>query len=149
MPISSCTGAAWRDGVFGTEFVETLGALTGADVAASDDLTGSAFLGGDWDLEVVTGEINTAKLFSASSAVDFPHVLANIIKVQKGLWDTPTDGDDEYVFHPNWGTITINKRVSVPNPYNLDPPPMAKNGGKDTLDFNLITASPENCYRQW
>ena len=35
----------------GRNFVSTLGNFTGADVAASDDLTGSALLGGDWDLE--------------------------------------------------------------------------------------------------
>ena len=34
--------------------------LTGADVAASDDLTGSAWLGGDWDLEYVSGEIEAS-----------------------------------------------------------------------------------------
>ncbi|MDX1267641.1 MAG: DUF4347 domain-containing protein, partial [Oceanisphaera sp.] len=36
----------------GLAFVERLAELTGADVAASDDLTGAAALGGDWDLEV-------------------------------------------------------------------------------------------------
>jgi len=37
-------------------FIERLSELTGADVAASNDLTGA---GGDWDLEVVTGSIET------------------------------------------------------------------------------------------
>ena len=36
----------------GRAFVDALATLTGADVAASDDLTGSAALGGDWVLEV-------------------------------------------------------------------------------------------------
>ena len=35
-------------------------ALTGADVAASDDLTGSAARGGDWLLEQHTGQIEAA-----------------------------------------------------------------------------------------
>ena len=34
--------------------------LTGADVAASTDLTGAAELGGNWTLEYATGEIGTA-----------------------------------------------------------------------------------------
>ncbi len=36
----------------GQSLIDTLGALTGADVAASDDLTGHARLGGDWTLPV-------------------------------------------------------------------------------------------------
>jgi hypothetical protein len=41
-------------GAEGASFVDTLAAATGADVAASTDLTG---LGGDWDLEYSTGPI--------------------------------------------------------------------------------------------
>jgi Domain of unknown function (DUF4347) len=44
----------------GQGFVNLLAQATGADVAASDDLTGSAALGGDWDLEYATGAIETA-----------------------------------------------------------------------------------------
>ncbi|MBD1913643.1 MULTISPECIES: DUF4347 domain-containing protein [unclassified Leptolyngbya] len=40
----------------GNAFIQRLSELTGADVAASNDLTGA---GGDWDLEVVTGKIET------------------------------------------------------------------------------------------
>jgi hypothetical protein len=46
----------------GQGFVQQLAALTGADVAASDDLTGSAALGGDWVLEYQTGAIEAAAL---------------------------------------------------------------------------------------
>lgn len=40
----------------GLEFVNRLAAMTGADVAASDDLTG---LGSNWNLEVATGKVET------------------------------------------------------------------------------------------
>lgn len=43
----------------GVQFVKEIAALTGADVAASDDLTGNRALGGDWDLEVFTGSIES------------------------------------------------------------------------------------------
>jgi N-acetylneuraminic acid mutarotase len=46
-------------GEFGAAFIEEIGALTGADIAASIDLTGSSALGGDWDLEFKTGNIET------------------------------------------------------------------------------------------
>ena len=41
----------------GLALIGRIADLTGADVAASTDLTGSARLGGDWDLEVATGVI--------------------------------------------------------------------------------------------
>ena len=48
----------------GQEFVEALSVLTGADVAASDDDTGHATLGGDWHLEYSTGAIEADLAFS-------------------------------------------------------------------------------------
>jgi Domain of unknown function (DUF4347)/Beta-propeller repeat len=50
----------------GQAFVHLLAQATGADVAASDDLTGNAALGGDWDLEVTTGAINFPLVFAAA-----------------------------------------------------------------------------------
>src|SRR6266511_4883597 len=38
-------------GTTGQQFIDALARLTGADVAASTDLTGAAALGGDWTLE--------------------------------------------------------------------------------------------------
>ena len=49
-----CSVASTADG---RNFVNTLGALTGADVAASTDTTGSATLGGNLVLEYATGAI--------------------------------------------------------------------------------------------
>ncbi|NJK63355.1 MAG: DUF4347 domain-containing protein, partial [Synechococcaceae cyanobacterium SM2_3_1] len=51
-----CNIAAGEDG---KAFIQQLAHLTEADVAASDDLTGNAVLGGDWILEYHTGEIET------------------------------------------------------------------------------------------
>ncbi|WP_227814678.1 cadherin domain-containing protein [Nitrogeniibacter aestuarii] len=48
----------------GEALVRDLAFLTGADVAASDDLTGDALLGGDWQLEYRTGQIETTTLYS-------------------------------------------------------------------------------------
>ena len=45
-------------------FIEQLSLITGADVAASDDLTGSALLGGDWELEKSIGVINSDSIES-------------------------------------------------------------------------------------
>jgi hypothetical protein len=43
----------------GQDFITQIAALTGADVAASIDLTGNSQLGGDWELEFTTGSIET------------------------------------------------------------------------------------------
>ncbi len=61
----------------GLDFINQIAALTSADVAASNDVTGSATLGGNWQLEVATGTIesalalNTATLNSYSSTLKY------------------------------------------------------------------------------
>ena len=46
----------------GQQFLQTLGVLTGTDVAASTNATGAANLGGDWNLEYQVGRLQTASL---------------------------------------------------------------------------------------
>ncbi|WP_255988624.1 Ig-like domain-containing protein [Chitinolyticbacter albus] len=46
----------------GVDFIQSLASATGADVAASNDATGAARLGGDWALEATQGSIETATL---------------------------------------------------------------------------------------
>lgn len=46
----------------GQEFIEALANLTQADISASDDITGDSALGGDWNLEVSNGNIETTTL---------------------------------------------------------------------------------------
>ena len=50
----------------GEAFISSISALTGADVAASDDSTGSSELGGDWSLEFSVGEVDKAFVLSHS-----------------------------------------------------------------------------------
>ena len=47
------------EGVLGERTASLLAAATGADIATSDDLTGSEALSGDWDLKVPHGTIET------------------------------------------------------------------------------------------
>ena len=62
----------------GRALTNALGGLTGADVAASDDLTGLASLGGDWDLEYQTGAVETGIAFSKAVQQGWDAVLATI-----------------------------------------------------------------------
>ncbi|WP_210421359.1 peroxidase family protein [Roseimaritima ulvae] len=59
----------------GAAFIRALADLTGADVAASTDITGHAALGGDWDLERQTGTIESALVFDASALESYQGTL--------------------------------------------------------------------------
>lgn len=63
-------------GATGTQFVQTLAQLTGADVAASTDPTGSSALGGNWILEAQTGVIQAPQAFSLEFEATYGGLLA-------------------------------------------------------------------------
>jgi len=67
-----CNAAA---GTQGKEFVEQLQRLTSADIAASDDLTGNASLGGDWELEVHGGTVEAALAFQPQAMQTYEYVF--------------------------------------------------------------------------
>lgn len=65
----------------GKALISQLALLTGADVAASDDLTGASTKGGDWRLEYQHGAIDSAVAFSVSSQQAFSTVLADQLAI--------------------------------------------------------------------
>ena len=60
----------------GQDLLSTLSKLTGADVAASEDPTGHALLGGDWELEYRIGAVEAANPFSQGFLANWVSVLA-------------------------------------------------------------------------
>ncbi len=70
--IYGCNLAATEDG---QSLLQTLSSLTQTDVAASDDLTGQAELGGDWDLEYTQGAIETNIALSAEAQQQWSGIL--------------------------------------------------------------------------
>ncbi|AFY70220.1 conserved repeat domain protein [Thalassoporum mexicanum PCC 7367] len=104
----------------GYTFVEQIATLTGADVAASIDPTGSAALGGDWDLEVTTGAIEASAALSAAAQADFGGLLATFNVAAgdtAGLIDAINMANDEIA---NPGEDTINLAAS--STYTLTTP---------------------------
>jgi len=100
--IYGCNLAA---GDSGLRPIDRLADLTGADVAASDDLTGATELGGDWDLEYRVGDIESKVAVSEPMqqkwfAVLAPPVFQNggPFNVDEGATATTivgnVDGDD-------------------------------------------------------
>ena len=66
--------AAFEDG---KALMTALASYTGADVAASDDDTGAAELGGNWDLEYTLGGIESSVLFSQAVQSEWQGLLNN------------------------------------------------------------------------
>ncbi|MFB2968826.1 DUF4347 domain-containing protein, partial [Aerosakkonema sp. BLCC-F183] len=68
----------WRGGGQGggVSFLQQLSELTGADIAASDDLTGNWAKGGDWELEKATGNIESSLAFQPEGIAGYQGVLA-------------------------------------------------------------------------
>ena len=111
--IYGCNLAAGADG---RAFIDVLGRLTGADIAASTDLTGLAALGGDWDLEYRQGVIEADVAVSAEAQSQWGHTLA----VTEDLTSFgQSGGADVTVTHTTSGTerlmmvgVTINHNGS-------------------------------------
>ncbi|VEE14175.1 Pyrrolo-quinoline quinone [Ectopseudomonas mendocina] len=84
-------------GAAGQAFVNQIAQLTGADVAASNDPTGSVSQGGDWTLEVTSGSIEAVTPFSASAQQAFSGRLfagtLNFSGPDAVIGTTVTDGD--------------------------------------------------------
>ncbi|MDO9105487.1 MAG: DUF4347 domain-containing protein [Methylovulum sp.] len=62
-------------GATGQAFIHDLGLVTGADIAASNNSTGSTMLGGDWNLEVAQGQIDSPVVVDPSLTTLYMHVL--------------------------------------------------------------------------
>jgi hypothetical protein len=85
-------GCNVADGELGQAFVQNLSILTGADIAASTDLTGSLSQGGDWILEYATGNIEATTPFTASFMDSYDGVLPSLFTTQTPSVTNATDG---------------------------------------------------------
>lgn len=105
-------------GATGEALVNSLASLTGADVAASVDVTGSANYGGNWDLEYSTGSIEAGNPFTAGTLASWDGKLltftvengndsgANSLR-QAILDANALTGADDIVFAPGVNLITL------------------------------------------
>ncbi|MEG4532165.1 DUF4347 domain-containing protein, partial [Microcoleus sp. D2_18a_D3] len=111
-------GCSVAVGETGKAFVKRLSELTGASVAASQNLTGSVAKGGDWELEVKTGEIETPLVFEPEVLAGYEYVLAfgaatnfpitySLRKVASG--DFNKDGNLDLAF----ASTGVNRNVSI------------------------------------
>ena len=77
-------GCDVAQGEIGQAFISALTHATDADVAASNDRTGSAGFGGDWVLESSRGDIEAVALIDDAVTTDYAYVLAqpNVLSVE-------------------------------------------------------------------
>ncbi|MDP8935985.1 MAG: DUF4347 domain-containing protein, partial [Cyanobacteriota bacterium] len=72
----ACRVGAGKSGI---AFVRKLRELTGANIAAANNLIGSAKLGGNWQLNVTAGRVKTAIAFETKRQETYSAVLANLV----------------------------------------------------------------------
>jgi hypothetical protein len=78
-------------GSAGQALIDNLSILTGADIAASTNLTGNAAKGGDWNLEYSTGRIETVIPFADAWTSTYQGLLASVFSTQTP--DNPNQSD--------------------------------------------------------
>jgi hypothetical protein len=114
--IYGCDVAATPEG---RQFVDALARLTGADVAASDDLTGNAARGGDWLLEYRAGAIDGPLAVSTAMQQAWQGTLANSAPVLTGANDLPAINEDPSSNNGMKVSDLISTRVTDVDPGSL------------------------------
>ena len=125
-------GCDIADGETGIDFVRRLGEITGLDVAASTNATGSAILGADWVLEYSTGVIEASPLFVSSN---YAYELADVPV-------SGTGGDD--IITVNMAGLTIAGGTTTPTFFNGDL--LTINGMTGTDTFVLTGTSGDDTF---
>jgi len=90
-------GCNFGEGAPGRDAAARLAELTGADIAASDDRTGAEALGGDWDLEVATGRIESAIAVSTQAQSDWGGLLVTPVITARETVDSDADGQIDQI----------------------------------------------------
>jgi CSLREA domain-containing protein len=99
-------GCNVADGDAGAEFIAKLHQLTGVNIAASRHLTGNLALGGNWNLEVRTSDMEVTLAFAETTREAYAGVLATFTVNNTGDAD---DGD------PNNNVTTLREAINLAN----------------------------------
>ncbi|MBP0016324.1 MAG: CHAT domain-containing protein [Cyanobacteria bacterium SBLK] len=114
-------------GETGNRLMEAIATETGADVAASTNLTGNAALGGDWILEASTGNIEASLAFTEETLSEFQDTLA-VITVNSGLDIDALDG-----------VVTLREAIAATNTNTDRNDAIATGFGNDEIRFSGVT----------
>lgn len=108
--LCGCSVAA---GESGRAFVRRLSFIAGADIAASDNLTGSATLGGDWELKFATGEIKASIAIEKEVLEAYTYALGTKQTFKNSTVRGPGiyGGNDGALLNPSNGVPAANQRI--------------------------------------
>ncbi|WP_462386414.1 DUF4347 domain-containing protein [Acidovorax sp. Q11] len=89
-------------GEAGAQFLQALAQLTGADVAASNDSTAGAARGGDWDLEVTSGQIEATAALDVQALEGYEFSLhtasvSTVAQLKAAIATGSTDGSADTI----------------------------------------------------
>ena len=118
----------------GINLINFIGSATGADIAASNDKTGSMSLGGDWNLETKTGNIETIV------------AVNNIQNTYYGILGTPAisdGGSTGYIKDASAINITSSIAIANGSTYGGGSLTVAITSAdsSETLSFNKVDAA--------
>ena len=137
----------------GDRFVSRMADLTGADVAASDDITGSAERAGDWDLEATKGPIEAAVVFNAATQKNYSGIFGTVANTndsgvgsfRQAVLDAAAGETIDFAPGLSGSTITLTAEVAL-NVNNIiidgdvdgdDKADIIVSGGGTTRVFNV------------
>jgi tyrosinase len=106
-------------GAEGLAFIETIRDITGIDLAASDDLTGSSQLDGDWELEVTRGLIEASLPLSVVVSENFESVLYTFTRSLYTAADVMDFTDFGYTYDYGYHNDFDNLPISAANTSGL------------------------------
>jgi len=106
-------GCSVAAGESGAAFVRRLSSIAGADIAASDNLTGSAALGGDWELKFATGEIKASIAIEKEVIEAYTYALGTKETFKNSTVRGPGiyGGNDGALLAPSNGVPAANQRI--------------------------------------
>jgi len=106
-------GCSVAAGESGAAFVRRLSFIAGADIAASDNLTGSAALGGDWELKFATGEIKASIAIEKEVLEAYTYALGTKETFKNSTVRGPGiyGGNDGALLNPSNGVPAANQRI--------------------------------------
>src|SRR4028118_699089 len=105
--------------VDGVDFLHRIASLTGANIAASKYLAGSAKLGGNWELEEKIGNIKSPLAFESNAMQNYASVLAiySVTNTSNSGADSLRDAINKA--NSNLGLDTINFNIPGPGPHKI------------------------------
>ncbi|MBC8356264.1 MAG: DUF4347 domain-containing protein, partial [Planctomycetes bacterium] len=126
-------GCELADSSEGRALLESVSELCDCDVAASNDDTGQAVLGGDWDLEFEVGKVETQVAFSQDAQLEFSGLLATVtVDITADELDGDTSNIGNLIITPGGTGISLREAILAAN----------NTGGSDNINFNIVGAGP-------